>query len=98
MSDERQNEQPDLIGYHLGLLGPEEAAAVADQLVVSPELQQQRAALAEGLRPLDAMTVEPAGRELIEAVLARVARAPRVVPAGGTRRLVSGEDAPARGR
>lgn len=72
--------QADLIGYHLGLCDPAEAAKIEKAIGKDERMIQTRAKLARVLALLDADDAPAIPSHLNDAVLARVARLHRTLP------------------
>jgi len=91
--DDRQNGEPDLIGYHLGLIDESEALRIAAQIAASPELRARQQTVAAELTPLSAFNVAPPAAGLADRILARVQNAPRLAAEPEDDALDAGDDA-----
>ncbi|MEE8170498.1 MAG: hypothetical protein V3T70_08120 [Phycisphaerae bacterium] len=92
-------DEPDLIGYHMGLLEADEAARIAAALQGSGELRARYESVAAELAPLESMTVSAPSPDLADRIYDRVVAAPRLVLAAAPRdrSLPDGHEAPQTG-
>ncbi|MCZ6697743.1 MAG: hypothetical protein O7D94_02295 [Planctomycetota bacterium] len=74
------DKQQDLVGYHLGLIGPDGRARVEEAFESRESLEAACASLQSLLAPLDADTADLPPKDLTQGILDRVEKAGSVIP------------------